>query len=96
MAASGSPPHIEPMSLRSIALIAVLAVLLAGALVVSLGMWNSIDGGAGMNGNGIAALVIGGIGTLALGGGLMALMFFSSRRGYDDAADLKSRRPEDR
>ena len=31
-----------------------------------------------------------------VGGGLMALMFFSSRRGYDDAADLKSRDLQDR
>jgi hypothetical protein len=42
-----------------------------------------------MNHNGVTALIIGGIGSLALGGGLMALVFFSARRGYDDAADLK-------
>jgi hypothetical protein len=40
--------------------------------------------------------VIGGIGSLILGGGLMALVFFSSRRGYDDAADLKSRPDADK
>jgi hypothetical protein len=49
-----------------------------------------------MNGNGVAALIIGGIGSLVLGGGLMALVFFSSRRGYDDAADLKTRPDVDR
>ncbi len=49
-----------------------------------------------MSGVGIAALIGGGLGTLALGVGLMSLVFFSARRGYDDAADQKARPPEDR
>ena len=89
------------MSGRSILLIVVLVVLLIAAIATSFGMWNSIGedpagGGKGMSGAGVTALILGGIGTLALGGGLMALVFFSSRRGYDDAADLKTRPPEDR
>jgi hypothetical protein len=52
------------------------------------------SGGPGMNANGMTALILGGIGTLALGGGLMALVFYSSRRGYDDAVDFK-RDPND-
>ena len=60
--------------------------MLGGALYVSYWMWTSVGGDSGMNGNGVAALILGGIGTVALGGGLMALMFYSSRRGYDEAA----------
>jgi prolipoprotein diacylglyceryltransferase len=85
------------MKLGPTLLILALGGLLVAAFYVSYKMWTSISGAdAGMNGNGVAALVIGGIGTLVLGGGLMWLVFYSSRRGYDDAADLKSRGPEDR
>ena len=76
----------------------ILAVVLVALLVVAAGfsyhVWTSVgsddtQGGEAMSGNGMAALILGGIGTLVLGGGLMALVFYSSRRGYDDAADLK-------
>ncbi|HEX4505297.1 MAG TPA: hypothetical protein VH722_06160 [Alphaproteobacteria bacterium] len=76
-------------------MIVSLVVMLGAAMVFSWHVWTSVGadasegGGQAMNGNGMAALIIGGIGTLALGGGLMALVFYSSRRGYDDAADLK-------
>jgi hypothetical protein len=83
------------MDRKAILLILVLVILLGAALGFSWHVWTSVGadatqgGGMAMNGNGMAALIIGGIGTLALGGGLMALVFYSSRRGYDDAADLK-------
>ena len=76
----------------------VLLVLLVGAIAMAIQIWTGIGGGEGMSGQGIAALVIGAIGSLILGGGLMALVFFSARRGYDDAADAanqvaRERRP---
>jgi hypothetical protein len=79
---------------RKTFVLAILLLLMLGAAVgFSYHVWTSVgadpQGGGTMNGNGVAALIIGGIGTLVLGGGLMALVFFSSRRGYDDAADLK-------
>ena len=82
------------MDRKSLILIVVLIALLGAAMGFSYHVWTSVgadesQGGQAMNGNGVAALILGGIGTLVLGGGLMALMFFSSRRGYDDAADLK-------
>lgn len=40
--------------------------------------------------HGWIALAAGTILSLALGGGLMALSFFSARRGYDDRADWRS------
>ena len=62
----------------AIALIALGAVL---ALVWS--MWSAI-GDADISAGGWIALVLGVLVALALGVGLMALMFISSRRGYDE------------
>ncbi|HTJ65281.1 MAG TPA: hypothetical protein VL899_15885 [Alphaproteobacteria bacterium] len=81
--------YIQSMSKGALFIVIVLAAILAAVLYSTANVWMSIGGGAGMNGNGVAALIIGGIGTLLLGGGLMALVFFSSRRGYDDAADFR-------
>jgi hypothetical protein len=50
--------------------------------------WRLPEGGPTMNSHGVASLVIGVVGSLVLGGGLMALVFLSSRRGYDDAVEL--------
>jgi predicted phage tail protein len=88
--------HIGHMPFRTSLLILVLFLLLAGAVFISYSMWTSIGGDGGMNGIGVTALVLGALGSLVVGGGLMALMFFSSRRGYDDAADPKARKLQDR
>jgi hypothetical protein len=82
------------MERKSVILIIVLVALLVVAAGFSYHVWTSVgagddQGGEAMSGNGMAALILGGIGTLVLGAGLMALVFYSSRRGYDDAADLK-------
>jgi hypothetical protein len=83
------------MERKTLGLILLLLIMLGAAVGFSYHVWTSVgadaggQGGETMNGNGMAALIIGGIGTLVLGGGLMALVFYSSRRGYDDAADLK-------
>ena len=89
------------MGRNGIILALTLIAFLMAALGYSYHVWMSIGadpagGGGAMNGNGYAALVIGAIGSFVLGGGLMALVFYSSRRGYDDAADFKSRRDADR
>jgi len=73
---------------RFLPILLFLAALLGGAIYLAWREWNSVSGGETMSGHGVAALVIGAIGSLVLGGGLMALVFLSSRRGYDDAADL--------
>ncbi len=49
-----------------------------------------------MSGHGWAAMALGIVFSLALGGGLMALVFFSARRGYDDAAASGERGDEGR
>jgi hypothetical protein len=72
--------------------IAVLVVLLVLAIV---GVYYSgtDDLAAGVSGAGMLAMTLGVLFTMAVGCGLMALIFFSSRRGYDQAA---SREPTDK
>jgi hypothetical protein len=66
----------------AIAAIAIAAVV-AVAIVIGR-FWNTI-GAADISPGGWLAMGSGIVATLALGIGLMALMFFSSRHGYDGA-----------
>jgi hypothetical protein len=67
------------------------AVVLFGALFAMLiaagwhaiGAWNSI-GGPPMPTTGYVAMILGVVFSLVVGCGLMALLFYSSRHGYDD------------
>jgi hypothetical protein len=59
---------------------AVAVVIVAAVSVVN---WNVI-GNSGIDLNGWIALILGVLATLAVGIGLMSLIFISSRRGYDD------------
>ncbi len=82
--------YITSMSKKALFVAVALALILGAAVYSTSHMWISIGSdGPGMTANGMTALILGGIGTLALGGGLMALVFYSSRRGYDDAVGLK-------
>jgi hypothetical protein len=70
----------------------LLAVLLAAALIFAAAGWARAEG-LNMSIWGILALVLGSLLTMAIGGGLMALLFYSARKGYDDqvhdfAADI--------
>jgi hypothetical protein len=78
------------MRRRFLFIIIPLFALLAAATALAVRMWTGISAGPGMDGHGKAALIIGALGSLILGGGLMALVFFSSRRGYDDRANAAS------
>ena len=62
-------------------LVAVIVVAAVVAVVVS--MWMAI-GDAEISAGGWVALVLGVLFALALGFGLMALVFISSRSGYDE------------
>ncbi len=79
------------MPSRFLIIALTLAVIFAVAAFASYRMWIGISGGLGMDGHGFAALVIGAAGSLVLGGGLMALVFFSSRHGYDERADSNAK-----
>lgn len=57
--------------------------LLAATTAVGVYLWTSLEG-VEMSGHGWAAMILGILFSLALGVGLMALVFISNRRGYDD------------
>ncbi|MEO3432283.1 hypothetical protein [Inquilinus sp. CAU 1745] len=75
------------LSVASILLIVVMAGLLGGAIWIAVDVWQSMGeaagGAAAMSGHGIAAIIIGGAGTLALGIVLMGLLFYSNRKNMD-------------
>lgn len=66
--------------------IVIAALIVAIVVVISVGNWNFI-GNSGIDLNGWIALTLGVIVTLAVGIGLMALVFISNRRGYDEPPD---------
>ena len=80
--------------MKAYALIAVLFAMLAAALWAGYSMWTMMPG-VEMSGHGTLAMVLGIVMSLLVGGGLMALLFYSSRHGYDDAADFRMYRSED-
>ena len=58
-----------------------LLALLAASVVYGLDIWNGMD--VGMSGWGWGFLIAGVVVSVGLGGGLMALVFYSSRHDYD-------------
>jgi hypothetical protein len=70
-----------------IAIIASLLLLLAASLWFGYAAWNSEDGPP-MPTGGYIAMGLGIFFSLAVGCGLMALVFYSHRHGYDDAAHI--------
>jgi uncharacterized membrane protein len=66
--------------------IVVAVVIVAIVVTISVGNWNFV-GNSGIDLNGWIALILGVVVTLALGIGLMALVFISNRRGYDEPPD---------
>jgi len=69
--------------MRTAVTITVLVGFLALAIYVAVSIWTGL-GDVEMSTNGLVALVLGSLFTLALGGGLMILVFYSSRHGHDD------------
>ena len=67
--------------------LAALLTLFVGTVYVSYLGWTSAAG-TDVPASGYIALVIGVICSLAVGFGLMALVFYSSRAGYDEPARL--------
>ncbi|HLI19968.1 MAG TPA: hypothetical protein VKV32_02550 [Stellaceae bacterium] len=65
--------------------IAVAAALAIAAMGVAWQAWRSMaDVEIGTAGT--IAMILGALATIGLGGGLVALLFISNRRGFDDAA----------
>ncbi|MBC7767569.1 MAG: hypothetical protein H7124_02150 [Phycisphaerales bacterium] len=61
-----------------------LGVLLAIVLFGTLTRWDP----SAMSVHGWIALTLGTVLSLAVGGGLMALVFYSARKGYDDRIEI--------
>ncbi|MDF1794505.1 MAG: hypothetical protein P1U88_21515 [Thalassobaculaceae bacterium] len=68
-----------------LSLIAVVGVLVAGLCLLAVRAWEA-SGGPVMSVHGYIALGLGALFTFGLAAGLMALVFYSSRHGYDDEA----------
>ena len=69
-----------------IAILVVLIALLILVIIWAISVWTS-SAGVDMGTHGWIALFLGTFFSLVIGCGLMALMFFSSRSGYDEVAD---------
>lgn len=65
--------------------IAVASGLGLAILAVAIFAWHSMEDTA-LSTNGIVALTLGIVATIALGVVLVGLMLYSNRRGYDDRA----------
>ena len=73
---------------------AVAAILSLSAMAVGVYAWIAL-GTVEMTTTGYVALVLGGIATLALGAGLMGLIFYSNRKGFDEIAGAPPRIEQD-
>ncbi len=66
----------------------VAAICSISAMAVVYSAWRALadveTGGAGL-----LAMILGGVAVLASGGGLMALLFWSHSKGFDDRAGAK-------
>jgi hypothetical protein len=76
-------------------LIAVLLALLAAAGWLAFAGW-TLEDDVAMPASGYVAMALGVVFSLVVGIGLMALVFYSSRKGYDDAAGADRNTTEDR
>ncbi len=74
--------------------VAVLVALLTAAAATGLFIWRELDG-VEMSAHGWIALTLGAVITILVGGGLMALVFFSNRHGYDDRMNRLVDREQD-
>jgi hypothetical protein len=82
----------KPRQIGAWIVLAVLVGLLCAAIAFMIYGWGPGEGERGqeMSTAGYVAMALGIVVTLALGMGLMALVFYSNREGHDRDADLKS------
>ena len=85
LAIGGSTLHISLMRIVMGLIVIALMALLAASLYYAFGIWTTL-GAADMPGWIYAAMAGGIVFSLLVGGGLMGLVFYSSRAGYDDDA----------
>jgi hypothetical protein len=80
--------------MRAVLSVVLLVGLLVAAAGVALWLWSEI-GAVAIGRHGWIALGLGAVLTFGLGAGLMALMFLSSRHGYDERAHRADRTRSD-
>jgi hypothetical protein len=73
--------------MRKLLILVPLVALLAGSVWFAVHSWTAIEGPP-IPPEGQFAMGLGIVFSLIVGCGLMALLFYSSRHGYDDAAHL--------
>jgi hypothetical protein len=81
-------------ALRSALTLVVLLGLLLMAVVIGVWAWQEI-GDVEISRQGMIALGLGVVCTFLLGAGLMTLVFFSARHGYDERAHDAEKRFQD-
>ena len=79
--------------MRILALVLPLFALLAGSIWWAASLWMSVEGP--MPAGGYVAMWLGIAFSLVVGCGLMMLMFYSSRYGYDERARGERRAQQD-
>jgi hypothetical protein len=73
----------QKLSVGTIVMVAVLIAIMIGALWFAASAWTAVSGPP-MPPVGYAAMIMGVVLSLMVGCGLMALLFYSSRHGYDE------------
>lgn len=93
MAIAAAGAHIEGM--RKLYILVPLLLLLGASVWFAIYAWTAIDGPP-VPIEGQIAMWLGIVFSLVVGCGLMALVFYSSRHGYDEAANFQpdDNRPE--
>jgi hypothetical protein len=76
-------PNAKPSILGIVAIVAPLFAILGAAMWFAARTWLSLDGPP-MPPAGYIAMTIGIVFSVVIGCGLMALVFYSSRHGYDE------------
>ena len=87
-------PSSSRMGAGNWTILVVLMSLLAATVVIATTGW-SLGSGTDVPASGYVALALGVVFSLAVGFGLMALVFYSSRRGYDESPVLVQRETPD-
>ena len=86
----GAAAHILSLADRpAIVTVAVAAGSVAGIAVVVVGLWRNL-GDVRISTAGWVAMALGILAMLAVGIGLMALIFISNRRGYDEPTVIRA------
>jgi len=86
-------PNARLSFLGTAAIVVVLLAILAAAVFFSVSAWTKVSGPP-MPTAGYVAMALGGTFSLIIGCGLMALLFYSSRHGYDEPFHSESDRDD--